>query len=1105
MDKIKDRKVTEEEKKKLAELFCKYPETVAVDDLDLGYTDQAQHTIRTTDHVPVAQAHRPIPPCDLQDVKAHLEELLTKGVVRPSASPFAAPIVCVRKKDGSLRLCVDYRRLNAKTTKDAYPLPRIEESFHALAGAKVFSSLDLQSGYHQIAMKPEDQHKTAFSTPFGHYEFTRMPFGLSGAPATFQRLMNGIFSKELFEYVLIYLDDLLLFSNTFDAHLQQLEGVLKKLSAAGLKLNLEKCQLLQEEVSYLGHTVSASGVGCQDEKVKAVRDWPTPTTTKEVRSFLGFAGYYRRFVQHYSQIAGPLHELVNQNGGNSKKSRPIPISHLWTSQHQTAFDTLRSALTSPGVLAFADFAKPFVLETDASSEGLGAILSQRQDDGKLRVIAYASRRLRPTEKNETNYSSFKLEMLALKWAVTEKFRGYLLGGKFEVITDNNPLAHFQTSRLGALEQRWAAQLAQFDFCVKYRPGHANRADALSRMPADNAGPETPLNLTSASLPVNSTPLDGDTKAAILAAVPNPPPIGQFLDDVASVRYQSVVPPVDIAALQREDKVIGPLLHSWPKRPESTTHESTVLWNQRSRLSIKDGVLYRSVNSPNVGETKQVVLPSVLRQDALRSLHDQTGHQGAERTLALLRLRVYWPCMTADVEAYINKCERCTVNRVSTIRPPLGTIVADRPLQVVAVDFTKLEPATDGREDVLIITDVFSKFTVAIPCRNQEAVTVVRALVSEWFVRYGVPERIHSDRGRNFESALVAELCRIYGVTKSHTTAYHPQGNGQCERYNRTLHDLLRTLPEKQKRCWPQHLPELVHAYNATPHAVTGFSPHYLLFGQEPRLPFDAVLEIPETVRPAGRDWVTEHRRRLQDAHERTSAKMKDAAASRAELRPPRGDAALKVGDTVLLRNRCLGRNKIQDRWRPTRHAVTGQPSDQVVSVAPLSGGAAVTVSRRDVLPVKTPLVPVPTPLAVPPAEAEPKLRWPDSDDDDEQGWFVAPVAIPAGPILQLPPQIGPPRPAPPEVPPPAAAGQQPAQGEVPPPLPPRRRHAQLGVPPELPPRRATPPIPPQPGLATPLPPRRSQRKTAGKHPNPLNMPRTAVTPAKPAARRLWVP
>ena len=608
-------------------------------------------------------------PRDFHEVKAHIQDLLTKGVVKPSYSPYAAPVVVVRKKNGSIRLCVDYRRLNSKTVKDAYPLPRIEESFNALAGAKYFTTLDLASGYHQIAMDPKDQNKTAFTTPFGLFEYTRMPFGLTGAPATFQRLMNGVMSDFLFNFLLVYLDDLLIFSQSFDDHLQHLEKILKKLSETGLKLNLEKCQLLRPEVSCLGHTISAKGVSCQDEKTEVVRKWPVPHTTKELRSFLGFAGYYRRFVKHYARIAGPLHQLANCNS-TAKNKRPVPIDGHWKEEHQQAFQQLKDALTSAQVLAFSDFSKPFILETDASQEGLGAILSQKQPDGTQRVVAYASRCLRPTERNETNYRSFKLEMLALKWAVTGKFRSYLLGSQFEVLTDNNPLAHFKTSHLGALEQRWAAQLAQFDFTVRYKPGRNNRADALSRMPA---GKLLPPQSTSVPAKVAAVQEVWYERLKVpQAAFPTSAPAAPTAKLEASTRVLPTLSSQDLARLQREDCGIAPVLKAWPDRPkDSATGALLTLCRQHQRLKMQNGVLYRHAHDNILGDLQQLVLPSSLRPDVLQELHDGMGHQGVERTLGLIRPRAYWPGMTEDVRQYIRACERCTLGK----HPAMGHLLA----------------------------------------------------------------------------------------------------------------------------------------------------------------------------------------------------------------------------------------------------------------------------------------------------------------------------------------------------------------------------------------------------------------------------------------------
>ena len=367
------------------------------------------------------------------EVKAHIQEMLNLGAIRPSNSPWASAIVLVRKKDGRLRFCTDLRRLNNRTIKDAYSLPKIESILDSLIGAQIISTLDLKAGYWQVEMAEECKAYTAFTCgPLGFYECDTMPFGATNAPATFQRLMHDCLGDLNMNWCIVYLDDIIIFSDTKEEHLKRLEAVFQKLAAAGLKLKPSKCFFFREETEYLGHVVSGKGVATNPKKVEAATKWPTPKTVYDVRSFLGFVGYYRRFIKDFSKIAKPIREVITGLENQSKRTAKKTLIE-WTEAADSAFVHLKKLCTSTPILANPDYQLPFVLHTDSSSEGLGAVLYQKQD-GKLRVIAYASRSL---SNSESHYPAHKLEFLALKWAVCEKFHEYLYGSKtFEVYTDD---------------------------------------------------------------------------------------------------------------------------------------------------------------------------------------------------------------------------------------------------------------------------------------------------------------------------------------------------------------------------------------------------------------------------------------------------------------------------------------------------------------------------------------------------------------------------------------------------------------------------------------------------------------------------------------------
>jgi len=419
--------LTTEQRNQAAELLRQNATVFAEDDSDLGYNDWLPMHIDTGTHRPLKQPVRRQPYCHLPEIEANVQKLLQTGAIEPACSPWSSNVLLVRKKDGTYRFCVDYRKLNDMTEKDSYPLPRIDQCLDSLGGATLFSCLDLQAGYWQAALDPTDAAKTAFTVRSGSYQFKVLSMGLANAPSQFQRLMNLVLSGLIWEACLVYLDDVIIYSATFEQHIERLAAVLDRFRCANLKLKPRKCQLFCEQVHFLGHVISAAGVSPDPSKVDAVQQWPVPTSVSEVRSFLGLASYYRRFISQFADIARPLHTLTAKGS----------VFH-WQDEHEVAFRTLQRALLIAPVLASPVDNGKYYLDTDASSTGLGAVLQQEQE-GQIRVIAYASRVLSPAERN---YCTTRRELLALVYGL-KQFRQFLLGRRFVLRVDHSALVYLR--------------------------------------------------------------------------------------------------------------------------------------------------------------------------------------------------------------------------------------------------------------------------------------------------------------------------------------------------------------------------------------------------------------------------------------------------------------------------------------------------------------------------------------------------------------------------------------------------------------------------------------------------------------------------------------
>jgi hypothetical protein len=944
--------VNDEQRKQLEYFINSQRSVFSLSEDSLGFTNLVQHKITLNDCTPFKQKHRRIPPAMYDELRQHLQTLLDTKVIKKSNSPWSSNIVIARKKNGDLRLCIDYRQLNLRTIKDSYALPRIEEVLDCLSGSKYFTVLDMKSGYHNIEVLEEHKSRTAFSVgALGLYEYERMPFGLTNAPATYQRLMEELFGDINHKECVIFLDDIVVYAPTFEEHLTRLKNVFGKIRESGMLLSPKKCHFCQRKTKYLGHVISADGIETDPDKTDKVKNWPRPTNVDDVRKFTSFAGYYRRFVKNFSQIAKPLNDLLvgitNKKGKSRKCSK---IKWKWDDDQENAFCKLKEILISSPILAYANYSLPFEVHIDASGFGLDAVLYQEQD-GHKRVISYASRGLKPAEKN---YPVHKREFLALKWSVTEKFHEYLYGSNFVVYTDNNPLTYVtSTAKLDCAGHRWLATLSAYDFTIKYKPGKTNTdADILSRLPSslDSYEVIAPSSIH-ALCNIHVTPYINT-----LCMSTNDLTTGFNDDDndvVANNRLWRL--------RQREDPTISLFLtHVTNKeKPKygNLDAEGKLLVKQFNRLVVKRGVLYRRVELNEI-ELLQLVLPVKFRSIAFSGAHSDVGHPGRDRTLSILKDRFYWPKMYSDIETWISKCDRCIKRKSPTnARAPMVSIITHEPLEMVCMDYLTIEMSKGGYQYILVVTDHYTKFALAIPTRNMTAKTTATAFFTEFVVHYGLPKRIHSDQGANFEGEIFKHLCQLTGMIKSRTSPYRPSGNGLCERFNRTLLGMLGTLDPDHKIDWKSHLGSLVHAYNCTRHESTGYSPYYLMFGRKPRLALDVTLGLVNNTEPrVYGEYIANLKTTLDQVYKLASNSM-DQARSQQKMnydKKCRG-ATLEVNDRVLVKILAFdGKHKIADKWESQPYVVLEKPNQDipVFNVQVEDGNGPIrTLHRNHLLPI----------------------------------------------------------------------------------------------------------------------------------------------------------
>jgi hypothetical protein len=850
----------------LRALIAKKAEAFSSADGKLGRTGRVQHTIDTGNAKPIKLPARRMGIPQRKIIDEEIDKMLEQGVIEPSESPWASPVVLVKKKDNSTRFCLDYRKLNNVTKKDAYPLPNITDSLDALSGSQFFCTLDLASGYWQVEMDDRDKAKTAFVTHRGLHQFRVLPFGLTNAPATFQRLMELVLRGLQWERCLLYIDDIIIFGKTFDDTLSNLGQVLDCIQGAGLRLKPKKCHFFQKRVQFLGHLVTPDGICCDPDKISAVVDWEKPKNVKEVRSFLGFASYYRRFIYHFSELAAPLTALTQKR---------VPFE--WTDACDSAFQQLKKKLTEAPVLAYPshDESDRFILDTDASDTGIGAVLSQIQSD-KEQVIAYASKTL---SKSQRNYCTTNKELLAVVTFV-KQFRHYLMGRQFTIRTDHSSLRWLTNFKQAeGMVARWIVQLSCFDYEMEHRKGtqHGN-ADGLSRKEAkvkrrcqrDTCPDCLKLPVRTANVVTRShhkkqnspeecshskSGADTDPLVEARGNTANAPPT-RMDNPVLDPNWLETWPSSEVQKWQENDPAIGPVLASKKKgvKPDReamlrASGETRELYAQWSHLCEINGKLYRMWKpTERPEELCQLVAPEVIRKRVFDSVHGGRlgGHLGIKRTLAGIRRRLYWPRCKRDITRWCAQCDTCaSIKPGPGYRAEMGHVPYGNINDRVAIDILGELPETDnGNKYIVVISEYFTKWIVAAAIPDQTAQTVADVLMTQYISIFGAPCQIHTDQGRNFESQLFKELCKLMGTEKTRTTPYRPQSDGLVERFNRTLQQMLKAYVNDNRDDWDDHLPYVIMAYRATVHESTGCSPNLMMLGRELSMPIDLVMGPP---------------------------------------------------------------------------------------------------------------------------------------------------------------------------------------------------------------------------------------------------------------------
>ena len=796
-----------------------------------------QSAIKTGDHPPIYLKQYSSSNKDQEIKIQETQKLLERGQIEESTSPWSSPVVLVKKKDKTLRFCIDYRRLNAITIKDAFPLPRIDEIFDQLSDAMYYTKLDFKSGYFQVPLSKEDRPKTAFSTRDNHYQFTVLPQGIMNGPATFQRIINHLLGPARWKYALAYIDDVIIYSKTFAEHLKHLNEICTVLENARFRLNPNKCEIARSQTDYLGHQIKNGEIRPSPHNIDGLLNTRLPQTAEEACKFVKAAEYYRKFIPNFSLIEEPLRKFIPTTKTQQRKRQKttVTLSH----DEIKAFEQLKHYLTTDLVLRLPNNRFPFKVQTDASDEGIGAVLLQIYPDGD-RPIAYLSKKFTQAQHK---WSPMEQECYAFICAL-DKWHNYLSGIKFTWETDHKALTQLnEKAQINKRCERWRLKILEYDFKVKYIPGSTNSMpDYLSRSPVDDAE-EDPVE--------TSILISRETQTNLNDTIDYPHTITAVETRAMKLRNQNLFNQNNMEQFHldslkissEENRIIPFTIEQLKEAQKQDNYANKIIKNitKHKNYLIKNDLLLHNPKRP-----VSYVPQGDIRRTILQVYHDTAvngTHFGRNKTIHKIQQRYFWPSMYKDINNYIKSCVPCAQFNTRRKKAP-GNLKpiqpSERVWQLVSMDFHgPITPVSQrGNKYIICLTDVLSKFVITKAVRDNTTQTEVRFLKEDVIAKFGTPRCILTDNGTHFTSAIMNELCKQIGMTHLYSTPYHPQTNGQVERYNSTMDAKTGALSNLRKTDWDDQLPFVTFNYNPSIHSTTKQTPFEMMYGRFPVLPFD---------------------------------------------------------------------------------------------------------------------------------------------------------------------------------------------------------------------------------------------------------------------------